>query len=163
MAGAGDPIDTKQLKALRRQIRQAGPNGGEFKKRLTTANKKGAEVITERAQAKLRAGTPGQARAARAIKPRSAQSGIGFRIANSGQVPDALARIWGAKRRAGWYGARRYRSSSGRQFPQWVGNGWEVGGQGGPYGLNPAIRESLDEVLDIWGEEVGEIIEDIGT
>lgn len=160
MAG-GNPIDTRQLRALRKQIRQAGPSGSEFKKRLTGANKRGAELITERAQAKLRAGSPGQSRAARNIKARSAQSGIGFRVANSGQVPDALARIWGSKRRTGWFALRRYRASAGHQFPRWVGAGWEVGGQGGPYGLNPAIRESLDEVLDSWGEEVGQIIEDI--
>lgn len=38
------------------------------------------------------------------------------------------------------------------QFPTWVGNGWDVGGPGGPYAVNPAIRESLDDIVNAYGD-----------
>lgn len=71
----------------------------------------------------------------------------------------ANAAFWGAKKRTGWYGRYRYKDSTGVQLPAWVGNSWEVGGEDGPYALNPAIRFEKDEisrrveqlVMDVYG------------
>lgn len=38
------------------------------------------------------------------------------------------------------------------QFPEWVGNTWEVGGAGGPAAINPAIRESKDDIVQAYGD-----------
>lgn len=55
------------------------------------------------------------------------------------------AAIWGAKKRTGWNAGRRNRG--GRpQHPKWVGNSWDVGGSGGPRGINDAIRHDLPHI-----------------
>ncbi len=46
-----------------------------------------------------------------------------------------------------FFGALQY-----PQFPAWVGNSWEVGGSGGPYAVNPAIRDSMQDIIDGYGD-----------
>ena len=46
-----------------------------------------------------------------------------------------------------FYGALQY-----PQFPAWVGNSWEVGGSGGPYAINPTIRDSMSDIIDAYGD-----------
>lgn len=46
-----------------------------------------------------------------------------------------------------FYGAKQY-----PQFPEWVGNTWEVGGSGGPHAVNPAIRSNLPDIIDAYGD-----------
>lgn len=66
------------------------------------------------------------------------------------------AAIWGAKKRTGWYGRSRYRNSRGRQHPEWVGNSWDVGGSGGPRGLNDAVRHEKPNIDKRYFELVDE-------
>ena len=71
----------------------------------------------------------------------------------------APAAFWGTKRRSGWYAARRFEASRGEQHPPWVGASWEVGVKGeGPYAINDAIADNLDEMLDLWSERLQQLI-----
>ena len=78
-----------------------------------------------------------------------------------GTVPKpgyALAWIWGARRRTGWYAKGRYHDSPARQFPAWVGNQWDPGELGGsPYYIGPAINQSIDEVVELYGDEIEDL------
>jgi hypothetical protein len=58
--------------------------------------------------------------------------------------PAANAAIYGAKRNTGWN--RRARPGGARQHPKWVGTGWDVGGPGGPRGINDAIRHDKQKI-----------------
>lgn len=60
--------------------------------------------------------------------------------------PDAMAAFMGSGGRTGWYAAGKFSRSKGRQFAPHVGNTWEVGGPGGPYAINPAIRQNLEHI-----------------
>jgi hypothetical protein len=66
----------------------------------------------------------------------------------------AGAAFWGAKRRTGWNAKN---VDSRPQHPAWVGNSWEPGGAGGPYGINPAIRFHLPEILDEYLKVVDDV------
>ncbi len=67
------------------------------------------------------------------------QAKVGVTVGDR-RYPAAAVAAWGAKRRTGWYAARRYHSSHAAQHPPWVGNTWDVGVAGqGPYGINSAI------------------------
>jgi hypothetical protein len=79
------------------------------------------------------------------------------RVAAVRVAPKANAAFWGAKKRTGWYGRRRYGKSPGRQFPPWVGNSWEPGGAGGPLAINPAIRHDLPKIEKRFNEMVEEV------
>lgn len=79
-------------------------------------------------------------------------------VATVAKPPYALAWIWGAKRRSGWYAAGRYRGSAGRQFPKWVGNQWDPGEGGGmPYYIGPAINATVDDVIELYGDEIEDL------
>jgi hypothetical protein len=86
-----------------------------------------------------------------------------------GVRPQANAAFWGAKKRTGWYGARKYRQGrvkrtarflhnreQGTQHPKWIGNSWEVGGSGGPLAINPAIRHELPTIDRLYLEAIDE-------
>lgn len=68
------------------------------------------------------------------------------RSARIGVRPQAATAFWGALSRTGWYAHRRYRTSSSRQHPRWVGNSWDVGRPGGPYAINDAIAQNLRSI-----------------
>jgi hypothetical protein len=57
---------------------------------------------------------------------------------------DANAAIWGAKKNTGWN--VRAKRGGARQHPKWVGEGWEVGGPGGPRGINDAVRHDKTKI-----------------
>lgn len=65
--------------------------------------------------------------------------------------------FWGAKKRTGWYAARRYAHST-RQHPSWVGNTWEaaVAGQG-PYAINAALAAELQRFLGLYGQMIDDL------
>lgn len=68
----------------------------------------------------------------------------------------ASAAFFGTLRRTGWYAAPRYRGGP-RQHPVWVGDGWEVGGPGGPYAINPAVAQGLPRILDVYADAVEDV------
>lgn len=70
------------------------------------------------------------------------------------QVPKvANATFWGAKERTGWNAGHDGRP----QHPEWVGSSWDVAGPGGPYALNAALADHLDEIVDGYGDALDEL------
>jgi hypothetical protein len=148
-------INTAELREIRRTFKAIKPDSPEWSRELGQAYKQAGMLIVARAQARALGMSPETAGAARAIKASTvgAAGGAGLRINVSagGRVPYALVGIFGAKKRTGWYAAKRY-SGSPRQHLPWVGANWQVGGDDGPYALNPAIGESMDEAMRMLAE-----------
>lgn len=118
-----------------------------FGKELRQVHLKVARLVADRAKAAA------PARARKAIRARATQRSASIEMVNN--PADALGILWGMRRRSGWYGARRYRQSSGRQFRPWVGNQWDPGETGGqPYYVGPAINASVDEVVELFGDGI---------
>jgi hypothetical protein len=127
----------------------------QWPKELTKANKTIAQRIATEAQGD--AGRYGRMTAASARSIRGTASQTAAKIAFGGSPPFALAGIMGAKRHSGWYATRGHNRSHTPQFPEWVGNAWEVGGSGGPRGVNDAIRQNRDRIVDWYGVTLGEL------
>jgi hypothetical protein len=102
--------------------------------------------------------SPETAGAARGIKASTQNSGRGvglkINVSNGTRAPYAIVGIFGAKRRTGWYSKGRYAASAGRQHLPWVGASWDVGGNDGPYALNPAIGETADEAMRMLSDSI---------
>lgn len=108
--------------------------GTGWTKLLAQLNRGIARFVAD--EAKSRWFRPVQVEAEGAVKGygnvREAKIGVGR------NPPFAQGAVWGAL---------QY-----KQFPEWVGNTWEVGGAGGPYGINMAIRENKDEITESYAE-----------
>ena len=39
----------------------------------------------------------------------------------------------------------------------WIGTSWDVGGPGGPYAINDAIRDQAEQIVEMYGAAVDEI------
>lgn len=156
------PIDYDDVTKLRKELKRLKPDAPEWTRKFAKINKAASQLIVEEARSRARAsGKRQQARAASAIKASSNAKGIKLLVSGGASRPYALAAFWGAKRRTGWYAKRRYKASTGRQFSPWVTNAWEVGGTGGPYAINPAIAARVDEVMEAYGDAVGELMDDL--
>lgn len=119
--------------------------GAEWPRALTKVHSTIARNTGRLAQAFASSGTRQQAKSAGAIKGSGTQSGA--KLSVSGGPAYAAAAFWGAKRHTGWYAKPQYAQVRASQFPKWVGNAWEVGGAGGPYALNDAIRQYMPELV----------------
>jgi len=125
---------------LRRMSRELG-------REMRQAHLKVAALVAGRAKGAAPAGLSG------AITPRATQKAafIGVRA----KPAYALGVFMGARGRFGWYSNPRYRGSSARQFEPWVGNQWDPGDAGGaPYFIGPAINRSVDDIVELYGDEV---------
>ena len=124
----------------------------EWGKRLKAIHERVSRHVT----AKAKAAAPPRGR--KGLSHNATQKAA-FVKTRPGRRGDALGVFWGMKRRSGWFAASRYDGSSGRQFKPWVGNQWDPGEQGGkPYFIGDAINESIDEVLDIYEEEIDALV-----
>lgn len=144
MAGVHTAVKVRGLDEFRREIKKVDK---EFGKELRQVHLAIAKMVAGRAQAAA------PARVTKAIRPRATQKSA---FVQTRTVPPyALGVFWGMRRRSGWYAAHRYRGSSGRQFEPWVGNQWDPGETGGqPYFIGPAINDSVDEVIDMYGDAI---------
>lgn len=149
-------IDARELRELRRGLRAIKPDAPEWARAFTAINKRAGDTIAADAGSRLR-GRRGS-RAARNIKGAASSTGVRLRIGNTASAPFALATVWGARGHTGWYARARYKNSTGRQHPPWVGSSWEVGGSGGPYGVNPAIHDRIDDVMRDWADAVEDLM-----
>ena len=143
------------IKEFRAALKAIGP---EWPKELRETH----EQIGRRARALSQARARGKggvyARAASAIRSRGNQREAVLYVQPSSANPMAFVAFWGAKRRTGWY-ARAGQNPASRstadgkplsaQHPPWVGNTWDVAVAGqGPYAINDALAEHLDDLLD---------------
>ncbi len=116
---------------FRRLLRAAE---GNWDGALREANRQIAQGVAGKARGATE--TRQQAKAAGAITGRGDRRGAAVGVNRS----PAFAQ-------GAFYGALQY-----PQFPAWVGNSWEVGGAGGPYAINPTIRDSMGDIVNAYGD-----------
>lgn len=76
-------------------------------------------------------------------------------IREGSRYPSAPVAFWGAKKRTGWYAAKRYRDSTGQQFRSWVGDSWDAATfNGGPYAINRALYFDLPEIIEQYAQMI---------
>lgn len=133
-------VDTDPpLKDVARNLRKAEP---KLAKEFAKVNQKGADRIAKTGQSLAHADGGVEAHAADAIKASRSAGAVKVVVSSRGAHPEALGAFLGAK--------------AYPQFPDWVGVGWVPGGEGGPYALNPAIRQELPGMLTDYGHAVEE-------
>lgn len=127
----GVAVEIQGLRDFRSGLRRAGYGWprvlAHVNRDIARFVETGSKGATENAQ---------QAKAARAIRGRGTQRES--KIVIGGSPPFALGAFMGALQYA--------------QFPRWVGASWQVGGPGGPFAVNPTIRENKDEIVDAYGD-----------
>jgi len=136
-------VRVEGLDEFRRELKKIDKALG---KELRLVHLKVADLVSGRAQGAAPGGVRG------AVRPRATQKSAFVSIYPN--PPYALGMFMGMKRRSGWYAKGRYRSSSGRQFEPWIGNSWDPGDGGGPYYIGPVISASVDDVIDLYGDEI---------
>ena len=128
----GVAVEIQGLRQFQAGLRKAGSG---WPKVLAGVNRDIAKHIEGKAKGSY-------LESAQQVKAERAISGRGTtresKIVIGGSPPFALG---------AFMGALQY-----RQFPQWVGNNWEVGGAGGPGAVNPAIRDSKEDIVDAYGD-----------
>ena len=132
--------------ALRRLSRDP-----EWKKELRKTNAPVSKLGADLSRKEMRGSGDRQlARAAAGVRaaPTStaAKVRVSGRVATSTTPMSALAPVFGTRGRTGWFAAPRYRT--GANNPPWIGNNWEIGGPGGPRGINPALTNGTEQILD---------------
>ena len=130
-------------------MRRMGVEGQ--KEALKEAHVSVAELVRDRSQHR---GTRQQVAAAKAMVADGTTTMARIRIKNTPAAPFAIGAFMGAKGRFGWYGKRRYRSSSARQFPEWVGNNWNLEAGQGPYVIAEIVQEGRQDILDAFLDEM---------
>ena len=141
-----DDGTSRGIKEFRRALRELGP---EWSRELRVVHKKIADIVAPHAQARAHAMGGVQSKAASAIKGRANQREARIAVTSSASTPFANVAFWGAKKRTGFYARHRYKDSTARQHPPWVGNAWDVGEPGGgPYAINETVAADRTEILD---------------
>lgn len=139
---AGPVVEIKGLKEFRRDLKAAG---AEWPRVMQRAYKAISTREAHVAQG-ISSGLGGvHAKAAGNIKGYATQTQASVGVTSG----IGRAAEWGMKRHSGWYAAARYRGSSGRQHPIWVGSSWEPGVAGqGPHAINAAIAADDQVILE---------------
>jgi hypothetical protein len=140
-------VETEGFKEFRQELKAVG---GEWPKQLGQANKQAAGIVAKEGETQARRGTNQQAAGASTFRSSSTQTAATV-MAGSARAPWMKPALMGSRERTGWYADDRYRESEGRQFPPWVGNGWDPGeswdghAAGEPYVIGDAIRRKRIE------------------
>lgn len=135
MKDASQVVRVEGLDEFRARLKELG---AEWPKALGQANKQAAGVIVKSAQERADALGSTAAHVSSSIKA-AAQERAAVITLGGNSMPMAL----GAE-----FGARKY-----PQFPPWRGNQWTEGdgpAAGVGYFLNPAVRETRDEFVDVY-------------
>ena len=132
--------------------------GDEWPKELRKVNKAVADKARDWARGEASSLGGVHAKASPAIKSfaTATQAKVGVTVGDR-RYPFAAVATWGAKRRTGWYAARRY-TNSPRQHPPWVGNTWDTGVAGqGPYAINSAIARHERALAEMYMDGIEEL------
>lgn len=133
-------IYVRGLREFRSELRRIDRSGGTaWARELGAAHRDVGKLVAGKAQGKARAMGGPQAHFADRVRGRGTQANARVSVASV-----ANASFWGAKKRTGW-NARN--PDSRPQHPHWIGTSWQPGGPGGPYAINPAIKENLPMIL----------------
>lgn len=144
MASRDSAVQVQGLAELRKELKLLNA-GKKWTQELSKLSRKVSRsvVMWSRGEA-----TGMQAHFARNIRgtggPAGARIGID-RVAN--------AAFWGAHKRTGWNDG-----NGPANQPAWVGASWQVGVAGqGPYAINPAIADHMDEIIEMYGDGIDDI------
>lgn len=149
-------VDRETYRELRRFVRAAAQVEPKMRRRLPQLHRTLARDVATKARGRAR-GMGGVHRlASGSITGRGTNAGAAVSV---GRHPAASAAFWGAKKRTGW-NARN--PDSRPQHPSWIGNSWEVGGQGGPYAINPTIRAEEKAIVERFDDLLGALARDVG-
>ena len=129
-------------------MRRMGVEGSN--KALKQAHTNVANLVKAESQGR---GTRQQVRAARALVGKGTARNAFVAIRNR-PVPFGIGAFMGAQGRFGWYSAGRYRDSDARQFPEWVGNTWDLENGVGPYVIADVIKEQREDIFDAFMDEM---------
>ena len=139
------------INELRRELKATG---GQWPKELAKTHRVLAREVTGEAQKFARGygGVTGH------FAGKITGSGSPNHAAIGVRSPGA-AGIWGTKAHTGWFRRPQFDNSPKGNQPQWVGSSWSAGGDGGPYGINDAIRHDMPKIVDRYGELIDALTE----
>lgn len=151
---SGPAIQVEGLQSFRKALRTLD-DPKAWSRELSTLNRTLAKKAAGWAQAEARRMGGMQARFAKRIAGRATATEMRLEISKK----EANPAFWGALKRTGWFAAGRYRGLPS-QHPPWVGASWRVATKGeGPYALNTALAEHLDDIET----EYGQLIDDLAA
>jgi hypothetical protein len=139
-------IRVEGLDDTRRALRRAGATSAT--KAIRAAHKTTAKLVEGESRSKASGATRQQARAARSMLGKGTVKAAALALRNTGSIPYGIGAYMGSKAYA--------------QFPDWVGNAWDLAAGEGPYVVAEAISENLDEILDLFETEIRDAIESAG-
>lgn len=146
-----DTVRVEGLDELRRELRRLADAG--LSDRLKDANQKAAEIVVRRAKQRAAALGRMQQAAAETLRP-ARQAARAVVTLGRASVPFALGAEFGAGRNIATPGRNRGRVGL-NQFQPWRGNGRDAG-----YFLWPGIRDSTEEIVEAYGDELDHITHD---
>lgn len=142
-------IDIYGARELRAAMRRMGVEGQ--REALKEAHMAVADLVYDKSQ---RRGEPQQTNMADGMIPSGTTTKAQIRLKSTAGNPYLLAAFMGAKRRTGWFAKARYGDSPKRQFPEWVGNNWNLEAGIGPYVIADVVRDEFDNILDTYMHEM---------
>lgn len=149
-------VEVVGLKEFLRKLREADDR---WAPELKAAHRKVADRAVDWAQfSAIGSGTRQQQQASDRIKGRGFPDRATIGVYNAGLTQYALGAFYGGSKRHGWFSDFKYNHVKKRQFPEWVGQTWEVGGDGGPYHINSSLRDHMDDILDFFTEVIDETV-----
>lgn len=136
-------VEVKGLREFRAELKKL-ESDTNWAKEMVKVEKAIAGEVVKRSQSAASSFGPQQRHFASAIKP-SATARDGARITVSGKTtPAGKARanpaFWGSKAQGNW-----------------IGTSWDVGGPGGPYAINDAIRDNADQIVAMYGAATADL------
>lgn len=150
-------VDVYGARELRTSMKRMGVEGSG--KALREAHKNVSKFVEGRARGR---GTRQQVSASRALLGKGTQKNAVLAIRNLASVPFGIGAFMGAEGQFGWYGRSRYNSSTGKQFPEWVGNNWRLEDGIGPYVIADVIKEGHADILEAFLDEMRSAAERLG-
>lgn len=136
-------IRVEGIKELRSKMRKMGVEGSN--NALRKAHKNVSKIVEGRSRGR---GTRQQVKAARAILGAGTTAEALIKIRNLNAVPFGIGAFMGAKQ----YG----------QFPEWVGNNWNLEAGTGPYVIADVISSGRTDIIEAFTEEMRNAAEALG-
>lgn len=125
-------VEIKNLVEVRAVLKAAGTVGTD--KALRQAHKEIAKFVEGKSRAAAAGGSAQQSKASSALLGKGQPLSAVLSIRNTAGVPFGIGSFIGSKQYP--------------QFPQWLGNQYEVGE--GSYIVGPTIEENLPEIQDLY-------------
>ena len=149
MTAASESIRVEGLAEFRKGLRHAADP------KEAKAAVRRADLIIAKELLPLAKGYASAYRSSTAHFARWIRAGADTRGAWLAGPKEGNAAIWGTNwyTHSGWY-AKPWFVGDSPQHPPWVGNAWDVGGRGGPRGINDAIRVKKDRIVRHYGEVI---------